>query len=333
MTDVGQQQTVKVVVQNFADKKIKKKFDGSSSFAQWKLTAEQLLERIKEEEKQLWTLMDALEGNALNEIQRHQASERDSATKVFSLLEAKYADRRTATQVRRQFYATLQLPGQSVLEYGDAVAESLDGTAGKLGLKPTEIDAMMRDQFAENVSDPMLRWELRKAAQEQNSTFDKIRELALEWESGQTQTKTRAGPKSPAACYATESRNDEMAALRQMITSQQEQINALTLGQTELLETLKSNQSQSGQKRESRTCFYCGAPGHLAYDCRKKKRDHRYSGQTGGYDRRDQNHRYGGQNNDWRDQRYSGQSNDGQQQQYGGQENDESLQNPQQGRR
>lgn len=273
---------VKVVVQNFPDRKIKKKFDGTSSIVHWRMVADQVLERIKENDTKLWTLMDALEGNALYEIQRHQSKDRNSVEKVFNLLQAKYADRRTATQIRRQFYSTVQLPGQTVLEYGDAVVDSLQGAMEKLELDEQVVDEMMRDQFSENVADPMLRWELRKEAQKTDCSFDEVRELALEWESGQTM-KTRGGSKPAPACYATEtvteSRNEEFATLRQMIASQQEQINLLTQKQTELLEALKPR--NSGYKRETRTCFYCGRPGHLSYECRKKQHDRQNRGDDG----------------------------------------------------
>lgn len=285
---------VKVVVQNFSDKKIKKKFDGTSSIVQWKLCVDHVLERIKDDDMKLWTLMDALEGNALFEIQRHQLKDRDSTVKVLKLLDSKYADRRTATQIRRQFYSTVQVPGQSVLEFGDAVADSLQGTMEKLSLDASTVDAMMRDQFSENVGDTMLRWELRKEAQKTDCSFDEVRELALEWESGQTVTKNRGGAKQPSACYVTESQsqsqNDELAALRQMIVSQQEQINALTRSQTEFMEALKSKDSVGPRRRESRTCFYCGKPGHLAFECRKKKQDQeRRNGDNGQYDRSEGN--------------------------------------------
>lgn len=184
---------VNVIVQNFNDKKIKKKFDGTTSFAQWKLCAEHVLERVKDDDKKLWTLLDALEGNALFEIQRHQAKERDSAVKVIKLLEAKYADRRTATQIRKQFYDTVQLPGMGMLEFGDAVADSLQGAMAKLSLDAGSMDIMMRDQFAENVTDPALSWELKKKTDAGQCTFDDVRAVALEWESGRAAKTSKPG--------------------------------------------------------------------------------------------------------------------------------------------
>lgn len=312
-------QPVNVVVQNIPDRKIKKKFDGTATttFAHWKLLANQVLERIKDGETKLWTIVDALEGNALSEIQRHRREERDSADKVFQLLEAKYADRRTPTQIMRGFYSLVQMPGQTVLEFADTLTGNLHGVEKKLNLNSGELDNMLRDQFCENVVDPTLRWELRKEAQK-SGTFDEVRTVALEWESGQSRQQGKSGPKAAAGCFsaASDGRSDELELLRQMVKSQQDQINKLVEGQSEVLRTLQLNnqgqdqvgQGPSGQgfRREARSCYYCGKPGHLAYQCRKKKQDmmNRNQNQDGAY----------------------------QQNGTGGQGNGQSLSNPQQGR-
>lgn len=299
-----------VTVQNFGDKKIKKKFEGGTALAytQWKLVANQCLERIRSPDQKLWAVMDALEGRALAEIQRHKSDDRDTAEKVLDLLDAKYSDRRTATQIRCQFYALSQAPGQSVMEFADKIVESLQGAEKKLVCDLAMLDAMMRDQFAENVLDAMLRWELRKAAQETDASFDDVRAVALDWESGQKGKP--ASSRHTTGSYAAESsgQSEELATLRQMVAQQQLQIQSLTEKHIELMEVVQRNSQQGqghfqghqgqghqgqgyqgqghqgGGQRDSRACFYCGKPGHIAARCFKKRRDENQNqGGSGGF--------------------------------------------------
>lgn len=139
---------------------------------------------------------------------------------------------------------------------------------------------MTRDQFSENVTDTMLRWELKKLAAD-DKTFDEVRDIALEWESGQLAVKSKSH-RQPTCYGATSSTsdNDALTSLRQMVAAQQEQIAALTKGQAELVQALRENcniTESSGQGRrevrENRSCHYCGKVGHLLRECFKRKRD------------------------------------------------------------
>ena len=256
--------------------------------------ADVAIERLKKEEEKVNLLLGALEGKALREIQRHSKDDRDAAEKILNLLDAKYADRRTATQIRRQFYETVQKPGQSINNFSDALLECVEGANERLGVDHESLDSMMRDQFAENVLDQMLRWELRKVATtDDDATFDDLREIALNWESGMT-TPTTAGAtasgKSRSAAVVEETKaNEELNLLREMVIGQQKQIESLKNGQKDLMNAIKEknnnehsysreysrDQSRDQGRGSSPVCYYCGRYGHIQFYCRKRMDDQR----------------------------------------------------------
>lgn len=183
-----------VVVRN--EKRISKKFDGekASKFPDWKYTAEAAIQGREKSEK-VEMVIAALEGKALREVLRHSENERNSAEKIMSLLELKYADRRSSAQIRREFYALSQ-GSKSIIDFSDLLIECIEGTEKILGLDASGIEAMLQEQFADNVNDPSLRWELKRARKDKTAgkdqSFDELRNIALEYEAGQ-------GPKSKSA--------------------------------------------------------------------------------------------------------------------------------------
>lgn len=258
--------TPKIVVQT--EKKLRKKFDGTGSYLEWKCLAEAAIEQRKEEEDKVSLLLGSLEGKALREVQRHAKTDRDTAAKVMEILHKKYGDRRTATQIKRQFYSLVQ-GDQSVNEFCDALVECLQGTEDRLTSKADQTDLLMRDQFAENVADPMLRWELRKARDEDtdNTSFDDLRDIALEWESGMAKKKG-----AYSAVQEVQQPDPQLKALQDLVAQQQSQINTLAEQTSDLLKAMKSG-PEPGSRGPGLTCFYCGKRGHKKQYCRKRLHD------------------------------------------------------------
>lgn len=264
----------KIVVQN--EKKIKKKFDGTSTvkYADWKLLAEAAIENKKDEDAKISLLLGALEGKALREIQRHPKADRSTAAKILELLQSKYGDRRTATQIRKQFYDLAQNE-QTVVEFCDSLTECLEDTEDRLKIKSTGLDQMTRDQFAENVADDMLRWELKKYRDDNpDCAFDDLREIALNWESGMNKNK-----KKSTASYESSTQevveDPQLKSLTELVSNQQTQINTLINQQAELLKNLKDYKGSgpSGSGTGFLRCFYCQRPGHKKQFCRQRLRD------------------------------------------------------------
>lgn len=177
------------------ERKVHKKLDGGDKvkYSEWRNLAEAAIDG-KDDEDKLEIILASLEGKALREIRRHTQADRDSATKILKILDQKYADRRTAAQIRKQYYDIAQ-GHSSINEFSDSLTECLEGTEEKL--KGTDLDQMLRDQFTANVSDGMLRWELRKKLEENpGMKFDELRNLALDWECGMAKKSTSSSKKA-----------------------------------------------------------------------------------------------------------------------------------------
>lgn len=180
-----------------SERKISKKFDGEkpSKFLDWLRVAQACIQG-RAEEDQLDMIFNSLEGKALREVQRHTKDDRDTAQKILALLEAKYSDRRSSAQIRREFYALGQ-GAHSINEYSDLLVECLEGAEGALDLDNDGIERMLKEQFSENVTDSMLRWEMKRTLKEKikgkEPTFDDLRNVALEFEAGQSAGRPKKG--------------------------------------------------------------------------------------------------------------------------------------------
>lgn len=300
---LAQKTPKRMVVQT--ETKLKKKFDGTGNYQEWRSLADAaLVTRIEDNEK-LSLLLGALEGKALREVQRHSEEDRETSTKVLGILQNKYGDRRTAAQILREFHQISQ--GEtSVNDYSDKITECLEGTEERLGIDGKQKDRMLRDHFVENVSDSFLRWELKKTRDAEASgptkaiSFDDLRDIALEWENAQNQKKETKKPAKSGQSTASAALevDPQVKQLADIVAKQQLQINAMAEQQKELLESLKNlgrdNKSGGGDDSRSR-CFYCNKPGHRRQYCRQRQRDER------------QRHDGGNRNNngegDWNQQR------------------------------
>ena len=119
----------KVVIRS--DRKVSKKIDGSDKvkFLDWKNLVESTIEG--HDDQALEIMLSALEGKALQEVRRHAHANRDTCDKVLDILTVKYADRRTAAQIRKQFYDIVQ-GCSTIIELSDQLTDCLDGTQEKL---------------------------------------------------------------------------------------------------------------------------------------------------------------------------------------------------------
>lgn len=141
---------------------------------------------------------------------------------------------------------------------------------------------VLRDQFCENVCDPMLRRELKRLVQADNglSLLD-LRKEAIRWvEEGQVSRDRshRASGRSnevqvASQCVATSAPSAEFRELKDLVLKQQAQLDMLVrqLGHS----SSKSQGPQSyGGGRFKRTpdgqpiCLKCDKPGHIACYCK-----------------------------------------------------------------
>lgn len=164
--------------------------------------------------------------------------------------------------------------------------ELLDSVAQKCPEAVSDKDQVLRDHFADNVRDSMLRKELRKAIREHPSVkFFEIREEAIRW----SEEEEKPIGKSKSACSSEVSAplapvdadvesmsgksNNVLAEILKTMQDQQKSILDLT-------SAIKGMNSKKGNTRKplkftddgKPICYRCDQPGHVGMNCPQKKK-------------------------------------------------------------
>lgn len=156
------------------DKKLKP-FNGEN-FEDWESTSRRELKRLGKSGKDaLRMLEEALVGPAEQEF----AVQNDLKTpdELFSCFRQVFGDQRTPSQKFASFYARTQNQNESIMDYSHALVKLLDQVTLK---DETERDAILINQFKDNINDGALKWELAKQ-ENANLNFLGVRNVALSW--------------------------------------------------------------------------------------------------------------------------------------------------------
>ena len=240
-------------------------------------------------------VISLLEGQAKEEIKLQPSSERDTATKVFTLLRTAFGEKRSLPQLLRCFYERRQKDGESLRSYSHALSTLLDKITSKDSTSIPNRDPTLRDQFADNVRDSHLRKELKRMVRtDPGCTFLQVREEAIRWseedekpekQHRMASTSTQEALVQPTtqeaqACAISHSpQPDQMAAVVKALEDQKKTLDGLTtalaaLAQVNNQRTPRPTDRQSTSSstfREERTCFRCHRKGHIARHCRKQR--------------------------------------------------------------
>ena len=265
----------KVVVQR--EKKLKK-FDGTKLFTEWYAEASVAIEKLSPDEA-LNSVTSALEGKALLEVKRRKSADVATAEQVLEALFQVYGDRRSAMVIRREFHATVQ-GSDDVTQFAQNLMSKVEGCARRLRVKDEDLDIMLRDQFAENVRNPQLRWELMKQIENDTTcSFHDVRSTALDWEAGMRNAGDVSGSRRH---HAAPQEVDRVDRLEQMFLQQQETIAALLAQQGEILQNLRKPPDSHGPgRRRGPRCYFCNEYGHIEKNCPQKQEAAKQQAQHG----------------------------------------------------
>lgn len=228
---------------------------------------------------QAFFLFDHLEGEARDEIRYRSETERGDPDKIIRALKELYGCSLSYVALQQAFFSRRQQEGETLLEFSIALMGLLEGVKQQSPHAIPNAEALLRDQFVEHVLDIGLRRELKQLVRrDPTSSLLDVRSEAMRWERegmpGGARGRSQSVPVAYGAQYAIQGESQvvrlssppksELAELREMLKSQQEQLNQLTQG----LARLQVPNSYSRSPRHSNiVCRRCQQSGHFAREC------------------------------------------------------------------
>ena len=229
-----------------------------------------------------------LEGPAKEEMKLYPKSDLTKSDKIFDLLQESFGEKRSVPQLLKAFYDCRQREGETLRAFSHALRELQAKIQKKSVTKSSGQDAALRDHFAENVRDPLLRKELKKFIRTHPEiSFLDTREEAIRWAE---EDEKSCGPRPRvASSYETSTSTKPSSiesAMNEMIKTLQGQQKAIEdlAANLKKLNTVPTHRGQNiqpqpqFQQRQPRPdaggdrCYQCGAPGHFARNCTARSR-------------------------------------------------------------
>lgn len=249
-------------------------------------------------------LYDHLEGEARNEIKYRSKEEREDPETVFKILIELYGCSQSYVGLYKQFFERRQKEGESLNEYSHALMSLLEMVLRSNSNSIPNSEIVLRDQFAENVRDSMLRRELKGIVRrDPRITLIALRQEAIRWVQEGERGSISAVRAPPArlssiqsevqgSCEAVavlKTQDSELEEIRGILSSQQLQIDRLL----QLLEQPRAiskgpgaSPSLSRYRYDSEgrpICNRCNLAGHIARRCVREQSQHgQVSGSDGG---------------------------------------------------
>ncbi|KAK0150653.1 hypothetical protein N1851_008246 [Merluccius polli] len=211
--------------------------DGTLSIEEWTEEAQSCIRSryLSDLEKAMF-LYDHLEGEARSEIKYRPVAVRENPTEMISVLKEVYGCSKSYVYWQQRFFDRKQKEAESLFEFSHALMDLMVKVKQSKLDSIANADMVLRDQFCENVRDPMLRRELKKLVRANvSSSLLDVRREATRWvEEGQTsrdRTHSAPGRRNEAPyisqCEAASAQPSEIAELKEMVLKQQAQLDML----------------------------------------------------------------------------------------------------------
>lgn len=225
-------------------------------------------------------IFDHLEGEAREEIRYRPVEEREDPDKILAILQELYDCTKSYVCLQEEFFSRKQFEGETLQEFSHGLLCLMDKVVKKAPTPVLNKEVLLRDQFVEHVSDCALRRALKQYVRSRpTATLIEVRTEAIAWEQEGMPMGGRARSFSVPSAFgfqhavrgvspqATQPKstpqNSELSELKEMLKSQQEQLNNLTRS---LAELSKGPRQQSNLAQQV-ICRRCQQPGHFARHC------------------------------------------------------------------
>ena len=215
-----------------------------------------------------------LSGPAREEVKYHKKNNLDS---IFSILREIFGDQGSNVQLQRTFFERKQKFDENLRDFSHSLLDLFVRAARKSPHLEEKRENLLKDQFAEGVSDILLRKYLKSKNRESPFLdFFELRADAIEWaEEGETQATNVHTVRVEAAVAKSDTKKliDLMHKQQQQLDAQQKQIDEITkLIQQKLTEIPKPPQTFSRSPNANRVrCTHCNRAGHTKDNCFKRQ--------------------------------------------------------------
>ena len=298
--------TTNVTVNSFKDRKIAN-FTSTCDVDEWIQTVKLYIDsKTANEREKVNFVIDHLDEDAKTELRLEIDLTRSTSSEVFQILKNVYSIKDTVFELQQQLYARDQHDNESLSEYSHVLMKKLFSMQKKAPDMYKDTDDILKQRFAEGVSDLSLKRELKRVNRESKSLkFFQVRDIAISW---------------IRDCeIKAVSESDDMVSLRHTVKLQEQKLEEFTnvfKNQMHVSEQTSfqrrrddhrshsrgrsrgrrhyqshksySNQTDHEQSPHSNTftdpnhendskpviiCHYCNVPNHIAPNCWKRKQD------------------------------------------------------------
>ncbi|KAK3107486.1 hypothetical protein FSP39_015578 [Pinctada imbricata] len=183
-------------------------------------------------------------------------TDKKSPKVVLGILVEVFGERATASELLSDFYQTKQTDAQTLQEFSHLIMSKLDRVNRIERSLTANRDAMLRNQFAENVFEPWLRHELKKIIRtHKDIAFSDLREEAILLSQDLEKPRRKVEIyEEKAVASAQEVKGSEVAEIWHFLKNELREI------RKEVAEI------KSSQKKEVQ-CYKCRELGHIKRNC------------------------------------------------------------------
>lgn len=229
-----------------------------------------VVKEIEDEQKKVALLHLSLKGEPKTFFSRLSQAQTDSFAHAKAALEERFKPFKTKAQYQQELAERRQHPGETVIELKFAIIELVSKAYPEVTesvAKNAMVVAHVRKALRQDIRQK-LTWTLSDSSSLEDVV---LRAAQVEREAGSVGINaipsSNTGSSEPQLQGKPASNETSQDRLWQALSE-------LAVGQQQLTQTIAAMQAQprrpdGGSRRQSGNCYNCGAPGHLARNCRK----------------------------------------------------------------
>ena len=167
------------------------KYDGTTDLEDWITEIKAYVTgRYKKSDEQIDFIIEHLEGEPKQEIKYRQKQGENNLDQIFGSLLNVFGGKDTLTALQQKFFSRVQTD-ETEVQYSYALMDIVLKLQKKEPQMYKDPDVMLKERFAEGVSDPNLRRELKRLNTERPAyKFWELRDRAVEWLKDKTPEST-----------------------------------------------------------------------------------------------------------------------------------------------